>query len=209
MYIKSSCQWAFFPSLFSEINHYFTELYPSCWHQKHLKLCCPRRYVGKCVITCHHSPLHLFNTNTSVNLNWKNRLEEETALSIPASVVSVVAGLSPLCFSLRPFCSLHMPHLSFFFQPPPPSSVRERQSLAGTAGCPGNALCHRSGLEQELAYPCQSAGRIWAMPCVNRLSDFHSDGSGISPTPPLWKSDPGQPLSESPQSPPLFSHFLS
>lgn len=111
--------------------------------------------------------------------------------------------------------SLHMPHLSFFFSSPPPhptpssESERERQSLAGTAGCPGNALCHRSGLEQELAYPCQSAGRIWAMPCVNRLSDFHSDGSGISPTPLLRKSDPGQPLSESPQSPPLFSHFLS
>ena len=59
----------------------------------------------------------------------------------------------------------------------------ERQSLAGTAGCLGNTLCHCSGLEQELAYPCQSAGRIWAMPCVNRLSDFHSDGSGIGPTP--------------------------
>lgn len=57
--------------------------------------------------------------------------------------------------------------------------------MAGTAGCLGNTLCHRSGLEQELAYPCQSAGRIWAMPCVNRLSDFHSDGSGIGPTPPL------------------------
>lgn len=60
-----------------------------------------------------------------------------------------------------------------------------KQSLAGTAGCLGNTLCHSSGLEQELAYPCQSAGRIWAMPCVNRLSDFHSDGSGISPTPPF------------------------
>lgn len=66
-----------------------------------------------------------------------------------------------------------------------PPARRERQSLAGTAGCLGNTLCHRSGLEQELAYPCQSAGRIWAMPCVNRLSDFHSDGSGIGPTPPL------------------------
>lgn len=60
-----------------------------------------------------------------------------------------------------------------------------KQSLAGTAGCLGNTLCHSSGLEQELAYPCQSAGRIWAMPCVNRLSDFHSDSSGISPTPPF------------------------
>lgn len=70
------------------------------------------------------------------------------------------------------------PHLSFL-----PPARRERQSLAGTAGCLGNTLCHRSGLEQELAYPCQSAGRIWAMPCVNRLSDFHSDGSGIGPTP--------------------------
>lgn len=72
------------------------------------------------------------------------------------------------------------PHLSF-----PPPAQRERQSLAGTAGCLGNTLCHHSGLEQELAYPCQSAGRIWAMPCVNRLSDFHSDSSGIGPTPPL------------------------
>lgn len=145
----------------------------------------------------------------SVNFTWKNRFQEEAALLIPARLWwrVVSAPLDSGC-RVRRFCSPHMPHLS---PPPPsgPSSVRERQSLAGTAGCPGNALCHRSGLEQELAYPCQSAGRIWAMPCVNRLSDFHSDGSGISPTPPLWKSDPGQPLSESPQSPPLFSHFLS
>lgn len=84
------------------------------------------------------------------------------------------------------------PHLSFFFAA---GSWKERQSLAGTAGCLGNTLCHRGGLEQELAYPCQSAGRIWAMPCVNRLSDFHSDGSGIGPcSSALWKSDPGQPL---------------
>lgn len=96
------------------------------------------------------------------------------------------------------------PHLSPFA-----AGSEGKRSLAGTAGCLGNTLCHSSGLEQELAYPCQSAGRIWAMPCVNRLSDFHSGGSGVSPTPPLWKSDPSQPLSESPQSPPLFSHFLS
>lgn len=76
------------------------------------------------------------------------------------------------------------PHLAFFF-----SffsflllAQRARQGLAKTAGCRGNTLCHRNGLEQELAYPCQSAGRIWAMPCVNRWSDFHSDDSGISPT---------------------------
>lgn len=116
-------------------------------------------------------------------------------------------------FSTKPALFLAAPLLLASHAPPViffrPRAQRERQSLAGTAGCPGNALCHRSGLEQELAYPCQSAGRIWAMSCVNRLSDFHSDGSGISPTPPLWKSDPGQPLSESPQSPPLFSHFLS
>lgn len=86
MYIKSSCQWAFPPSLFSEINQYFTQLDPPCWRRKHLKLCCPCRCVGKCVITCHHSPLHLFNTEASVNLNRKNRLDGEAALSIPASL---------------------------------------------------------------------------------------------------------------------------
>lgn len=95
------------------------------------------------------------------------------------------------------------PHLPAFPPPCPAPPVvffaagswKERQSLAGTAGCLGNTLCHRGGLEQELAYPCQSAGRIWAMPCVNRLSDFHSDSSGIGPcSSALWKSDPGQPL---------------
>lgn len=164
---------------------------------------------------CHHSPLHLFNTDASVNFHWKNRFQEAAALSIPASarrrVVSAVAFhrcAEPALFLAAPrLLASHAPPVIFFL--PPPSSVRERQSLAGTAGCPGNTLCHCSGLEQEPAYPCQSAGRIWAMPCVNRLSDFHSDGSGSSPTPPPWKSDPGQPLSESPQSPPLFSHFLS
>lgn len=56
--------------------------------------------MGKCVITCHHSPLHLFNTDTSMNFNfnWKNQFEEETASSVSASarrrIVSMVAGFS-------------------------------------------------------------------------------------------------------------------
>lgn len=118
----------------------------------------PRSLVGKCVTACHHPPLHLFNTDASVNFHWKNRFEEAAALSIPAfhRFTGFVSGGAPFARFTCPTCH------------PPPSTVRERQSLAGTAGCPGNALCHRSGLEQEAAYPCQSAGRIWARPCVNR-----------------------------------------
>lgn len=100
-----------------------------------------------------------------------------------SSCPCVVSPWSELCVFTSASVLLppaSQPHLSFL-----PPARRERQSLAGTAGCLGNTLCHCSGLEQELAYPCQSAGRIWAMPCVNRLSDFHSDGSGIGPTPPL------------------------
>lgn len=107
--------------------------------------------------------------------------------------MAAAANFPPVCRPCAEVAFCFAKRLQFCCRYPPCSPTCrfcrwlgvKRQSLAGTAGCPGNTLCHRSGLEQELAYPCQSAGRIWAMPCVNRLSDFHSDGSGIGPTPPL------------------------
>lgn len=142
------------------------------------------------MITCHHSP---------VELRRVRELEEPVpGYRSPPGFGGLLSASFVFVFGPPLLLASHAPPV---IPPPRPNlGERERQSLAGTAGCPGNALCHRSGLEQELAYPCQSAGRIWAMPCVNRLSDFHSDGSGICPTPPLWKSDPGQPLSESPRA---------
>lgn len=98
---------------------------------------------------------------------------------------------------------LAAPPVVFFFLLP---AQKERQSLAGAAGCLGNTLCHSSGLEQELAYPCQSAGRIWAMPCVNRLSDFHSDVSGIGP--PILRSLEKRPQPASLWKPPELSTLL-
>lgn len=61
------------------------------------------RYVGKYVITCYHSLIHLSKKDMSVNFYWKNRLKEETALLISARVqqhfVCMAAGVRflPLC----------------------------------------------------------------------------------------------------------------
>lgn len=119
---------------------------------------------------------------------WK---EKTTSLVTAAEFLAHGVKFLPPCLRTTELALCFHKHLraaSTSLVAPPvvfAAGSERKQSLAGTAGCLGNTLCHSSGLEQELAYPCQSAGRIWAMPCVNRLSDFHSDGSGISPTPPF------------------------
>lgn len=152
--IKSSCQWAVFPLTVSVLLASEASEAWSSW-----QICGKMRYRVSSLAASPVQPRGVRALEPEEPVRGK-----ESALSIAASLRRRAAGVVAGPF----FCSLHMPHLSFF--PPHRAQGREReregQSLAATAGCPGNALWHRGGLEQELAYPCQSAGRIWAMPCV-------------------------------------------
>lgn len=196
MCIKSSCQWAVFPLTVSVLLASEASEAWSSW-----QICGKMRYRVSSLAASPVQPRGVRALEPEEPVRGR-----ESALSIAASLRRRAAGVVAGPFYARFTCPT-----CHFSLPTELRGERERergkvwlQQLVALATLCGTAA------DWNRNWPIHVSLQAGSGPClVLRLSDFHSDGSGISPTPPLWKSDPGQPLSESPQSPPLFSHFLS